>query len=171
MFIELGTFEYHPSQWNRFVSGELWREWAEKHADIFDQRDIQIAATQAGPSMRLHFHEWLAAVLLYHSYGYLSLVEQYEFKIQERKQQVIKRLLPSEVYNLVTDHSLSFGKVQCPDLLVYSQDLSDWFFCEVKGPRDRLRESQTRFFEELARVSNKEIRVVRFRTPNLKIPA
>ncbi len=171
MFIELGVFEYNSRQWDRFVSGELWRQWAEDYPDIFDQRDVQIAATQAGPAMRLHFHEWLAAVLLFHTYGYLSLVEQYEFKAQERKQTLLKRILPPDVLALVMDHSKNFGRVQCPDLLVYSPDFSNWFFCEVKGPRDRLREPQIRFFEELARVSGKEIRVVRFQFPEAQSPA
>jgi len=115
--------------------------------------------------MRLHFHEWLAAVLIFHTYGYLSLIEQYEFKVQVRKQTLLKRILPADILALVMDHSLTFGKVQCPDLLSYSPDFSEWFFCEVKGPRDRLKESQSRFFQELARVSGKEIRIVRFRIP------
>lgn len=167
MFIELGILEYHPKQRDRFVSGELWQQWAKSYPDIFDERDTQIAVTQAGPAMKLHFHEWLAAVLLYQTYGYLSLVEQYEFPAQTRKRMIIKRLLPSKVYELITDHSQSFGKVQCPNLLVYSPDFANWFFCEVKGPHDRLRETQIRFFEELARVSEKQINVIRFRTPSL----
>ncbi len=163
IFKEIGVFEYNPQQWDRFTSGELWCQWARDYPDIFDQRDIKIAETQAGPSMRLHFHEWLAAVLIFHTYGYLSLIEQYEFKIQERKQKLLEHILPIDVLTLVMNHSLKFGKVQCPDLLSYSPDFSDWFFCEVKGPQDRLRESQIRFFEELAIVSGKEIRIVRFR--------
>jgi hypothetical protein len=94
----------------------------------------------------------------------LSLVEHYEFKVQVRKREVAKRLLPPEVFTLVTDHKQTFRGVRCPDLLAYSPDFSDWFFCEVKGPRDRLRENQSRLFEELARVSGKAIRVMRFRT-------
>lgn len=160
--IVLGEFGYHPQQWDRFVAGELWERWAKDYPDIFDPQDIKIARRQAGPRMRYHFHEWLAAVLIFHAYGYLSLIEQYEFKAHKRKQAVAKCLLPPEVFTLVTDHKRCFSGVQCPDLLCYSRDCSDWFFCEVKGPRDRLRESQLRFFGELKRVSGKEIRVVRF---------
>jgi hypothetical protein len=102
---------------------------------------------------------------IFQTHGYLSLIEQYEFKkAHERKQTVIKGLLPPKVLTSVTVHKHCFGGVQCPDLLTYSPDYSDWFFCEVKGPRDRLQESQSQFFEELARVSGKQIRVVRFRT-------
>jgi hypothetical protein len=74
----------------------------------------------------------------------LSLIEQYEFKAYGRKREVVKRLLPPEVFTLVTDHKPCFGGVQCPDLLTYSPDYSDWFFCEVKGPGDRLQKSQLR---------------------------
>lgn len=164
MLIELGEFEYCPQQWERFVSGELWGQWATDYPDIFDQQDIQIAKNQAGPNMKNHFFEWLAAVLIFHTYGYLSLIEQYEFVVHARKREIIKRILSPDVFTLVTNHKLAFGGVQCPDLLAYSPDYSDWFFCEVKGPHDRLQENQSRLFEELARVSGKAIRVVRFQT-------
>jgi hypothetical protein len=164
MLIELGEFEYRPQQWDRFVSGELWGQWAKDYPEIFDQQDIQIAKNQAGPNMKNHFFEWLAAVVIFHTYGYLSLIEHYEFKVQARKREIAERLLPPEVFKLVTDHNRTFRGVRCPDLLAYSPDCSDWFFCEVKGPRDRLQENQSRFFAELARVSGKAIRVARFRT-------
>jgi hypothetical protein len=38
---------------------------------------------------------------------------------------------------------------RCPDLLVYKPDLSDFYFCEVKGPRDRVRSVQAGFFRKL----------------------
>jgi hypothetical protein len=165
--IELGKFGYLPQQRERFVSGELWRQWAKDYADIFDEQDVQIAEKGAGPKMRFHFYEWLAAVLIFHTYGYLSLIEQYEFKLHVRKRAVAKRILPPEVFALVTDHRQCFGGVQCLDLLSYSPDYSDWFFCEVKGPRDELKKAPLRFFEELAQVSGKPIRVMRFQTAPL----
>ena len=115
--------------------------------------------------MRYHFHEWLAVVFIYHSFGYFSLVEQHEFKILVRKQATLKRILSPNVLELVLNHSSSFGKVQCPDLFCYSPDFSDcFFFCEVKGPKDKIREPQARFFEEFTRLSGKGIRLIRFRT-------
>jgi hypothetical protein len=45
---------------------------------------------------------------------------------------------------------------------MYAEDLSDWFFCEVKGPRDRLREEQVRKFEHLADMTSKPVRVLEF---------
>jgi len=150
------------------VSGELWKQWAEDYPDIFDEDDKRLAITQAGPEMRYHFCEWLAAVLIFHTYGYLSLVEQYEFKSHERKRKVAKCILPDEVFALVTDRKQRvIGEGACPDLLSYSPDYSDWFFCEAKRPVDKLQESQLRHFEKLARISGKQIRVMRFKTVQL----
>ena len=52
--------------------------------------------------------------------------------------------------------------VQCPDLLVYHPDLSDWFFCEVKGPRDSLRPEQIELFREMEHTTGKDVYVVNF---------
>ena len=54
------------------------------------------------------------------------------------------------------------GRAQGPDLLVYARDFSDWFFCEVKGPGDRLHPEQKRKFEALAAASGKPVRLLRF---------
>jgi hypothetical protein len=163
LFSELGVFEYHLSQRERFRDEKLWEQWAEAFPRVFDADDLRIARTQAGPPNNLHFFEWLAAVLIYQSFGYLSLLQQYEFKAHRRKQAVLRELLAPEVFALVTHHRAQYGAVQCPDLLVYAPDRSDWFFCEVKGPRDRLREVQAAYFRALSDASGKDIRLVRFR--------
>jgi len=54
--------------------------------------------------MNLHFFEWLAAVLIYQSFGYLSLQEQNEFKVQERKRAIVQALLTPDLFVLVTNH-------------------------------------------------------------------
>jgi len=46
---------------------------------------------------------------------------------------------------------------------MYAEDLSDWFFCEVKGPRDRLRGKQVRKFGLLAEMTSKPVRLIEFR--------
>jgi hypothetical protein len=171
LFSELAVFEYHPAQWERFKSGELWAEWGSAYPEIFDQQDLEIARNQAGPPNNYQFHEWLAAVLIFHAFGYLSLAEQYEFKVQRRKRTILRELLPEDTFLLVTDHAQRFGRVQGPDLFAYSPDRSDWFFCEVKGPRDRLRDVQIAYFEELVAATGKDIRVVRFKTPKVFSPA
>jgi hypothetical protein len=162
---EIGVVEFHPSQWERFTSGQLWQDWAKSFPDIFDEMDVQIARNQAPPPMRYHFFEWLAAVVLYQTTGYLSLVEQYEFPSHQRKRTILQRVVPPDLLEFITDHSIPYGHVQCPDLLVYSPDFSDWFFCEVKGPRDTLSQPQRQFFHALAERSGKQIAILRFKVP------
>jgi hypothetical protein len=51
---------------------------------------------------------------------------------------------------------------------MYSPDLShpspDWFFCDAKGPNDRLGRKQRAKFEAIARVSGKPVRILRFKS-------
>ena len=50
----------------------------------------------AGP-LGYHFIEWLAAIVLHYSTGYLALVSKYEFPRHRRKQRIVEELLPTAV--------------------------------------------------------------------------
>ncbi len=156
----IGIFGVHPGQRQRFISGELWRQWARAYPAIFDDDDQHLAETQA--PLGYHFYEWLAAILLYNCIGYLSLVEQYEFKTHKRKREILQRLASPQLLEFICDRA-GHDNIQCPDLLVYAPDYSDWFFCEVKGPGDRIREQQARYFQSLADISGKRVRLVLLR--------
>jgi hypothetical protein len=54
---------------------------------------------------------------------------------------------------------------------MYAPDLSDWFFCEVKGPGDRLGVEQETKFKALAVMSVRPVRILRFRWAPLRKPA
>jgi hypothetical protein len=56
---------------------------------LYKTQGLEIAQSQ--PSY--HFFEWLAAVLVFQTFGYLSLLEQYEFKAHERKCAVLRDLI------------------------------------------------------------------------------
>ena len=99
--------------------------------------------------------------MLHHTTGYLSLVEKYEFATHPRKQQIVAQLLPDPVRDALRGRNQ--GRAQAPDLLMYAEDLSDWFFCEAKGARDRLRDEQIRKFELLADMTSKPVRLIEFR--------
>jgi VRR-NUC domain len=157
---EIGTIEVLRSQREQWKSGHLAAEWARKFPELFDEQDVGLVETQG--HFGAHHVEWLAAILLYHTTGYLSLVSKYEFANHRRKQEIVKKVLPADVLTILRDRT-EHGRAQGPDLLVYAQDFSDWFFCEVKGPGDRLRLEQKRKFEALAAVSGKPVRLLRFR--------
>ena len=160
MFIDIGTYEYSEKQHELFKSGALVEEWYSKYSDIFDEHDLRIARNQA--RFGWHFFEWFAAIILYDTCGLLSLIEQYEYKLHTRKQSILRSMLTSELFDIVTNHDVRSSDVQCPDLFVYSRDYSEWFFCEVKGPKDRMREPQAELFDKLSEIAQKPIRIIKF---------
>jgi len=156
----VGEFEVRSKQRECFVNGELWQEWFEKYPEIFDEDDLRLAKSQA--SKGYHFYEWLAAIQIYLSTGYLSLVEKYQFEKHKRKHKIFIDLVSSRYNDLISCQS-QYGNVQFPDLFVYAPDFSEWFFCEVKGPTDRIRKEQSEFFYDLSNILSKQIRLVKFR--------
>ena len=150
----IASIEYTESQRDRFRSGELVRIWARQYPKIFDKDDIRITRKQPN----YHFFEWLAAITIYNSTGYLSLIEKYEFKNHEKKQRILKKLMTNEQVVQIYLHG-----AQCPDLLAYASDYKEWFFCEVKGSRDKLRKEQISYFEELYKLTGKRTYVIEFK--------
>ena len=155
----LASFKTHPDLHNQFKSEKLYNQWAHNYPMLFDQDDLRIAISQA--SMGYHYYEWLSAILIYHTIGKYSLIEQYQFKNHQKKHEKMLKLTTLGVIGFMNSHP-EFGDVQCPDLLVYDPDYSDWFFCEVKGPNDRLRDSQLEFFTELCKRTSKPIKIIEF---------
>lgn len=155
----IATVNVARSQRVRWQSGHLAQEWRTRFPNLFDDDDLRIAKSQA--SRGTHFYEWLGAIVLHRMTGYLSLVEKYEFATHPRKQQIAAQLLPRPVRDALRDRKQA--RAQAPDLLMYAEDLSDWFFCEVKGARDRLRAEQIRKFELLADMTSKPVRLLEVR--------
>lgn len=155
----LASFKTYPDLHEQFRSEELYNQWARNYPMLFDADDLRIAISQAG--MGYHYYEWLSAILIFHTLGKYSLIEQYQFKNHLQKHDKLIQLTTNEVIDFMRSHP-EYGDVQCPDLLVYEPDYSDWFFCEVKGPDDRLRKTQAEFFTELSKRTNKPIKTVEF---------
>ena len=155
----LGTFTYSQEERQRFRTAFLWQKWARLYPALFDADDCRIAKTQA--RLGYHFFEWLAAIRIYETTGYLSLVEKYEFKAHQRKHLIAKKLLPSNVQEILS-HRNRQCRVQCPDLLAYAANFSDWYFCEVKADKDFLRKEQLEFFEKLAAATGKQVSLINY---------
>ncbi len=134
------------------------REWMFRFPELFDEQDMGIAHNQPD----YHFWEWLAAIVLYHATGYRALVEKYAFANHPRKRDIVAKLLPDGVLRVLRDRT-EHGSTQGPDLLMYAADMSDWFFCEVKGPSDHLQPVQESKFEALAAASEKPVRLLHFK--------
>lgn len=136
-----------------FKSGNLIKTWKDIYLDIFDEDDIRLAMSQG--ILGYKFYEWLSAITIYNTMGYLSLLEKYEFPKHKRKHQIFKSLVPDNVFEFIM--SKKEKRSQCPDLLCYSKDKADWFFCEVKGKGDVFKHDQLKYFESIELLSGKEI--------------
>ena len=152
--IEIGTIEVERAQVDLWKTGVLAPLWAQRFPELFREHDLDLARAQG--HLGYHFIEWLAAIVLHHTSGYHS-AGSYEFR---HRPTVVEKLLSAEVRALVADRTQY--SAQGPDLLMYAPDLSDWFFCEVKGPDDSMREVQCNKFAALAELSRKSVRLLRF---------
>jgi len=139
-------FTYSRAERERFKAGHLVRQWAEQYPFLFGPEDLETAsvpqAKGAGP-----FFEWAAAVRLYETRGYHSLLKDYASPLSPRKQELARTLCGEESAGFM---EAAAAKSQFPDLLVFTPDHSEWFFCEVKGPGDIVRKSEETFFPTLA---------------------
>jgi hypothetical protein len=152
------TIFFTEEQRKRFRSGELVTEWADMYKEIFDDDDLRIASKKNKESS-YHFFEWLAAVIIYSTTGYLSLVEKYQFtKSHPRKKDILRKLFSSEIIA-----KLRARRIQCPDLLCYSPDFKDCFFCEAKGLSDKMRPAQEKRFQEIEDATGKEVYIIEFK--------
>ena len=142
---------------DRFKTGDLLREWAHQYPQLFDSHEVRTALNQLGG----HFFEWFGAVHLYETTGWLSLIESYQFKVQKWKRGVLRRLGADELIIFFDTQHKRFGRRQAPDLLVYAPDFSDYYFCEVKGPRDHLRDVQIEYFTAMSEAAGgKEVLIL-----------
>src|SRR4051794_26997233 len=69
---KIATVNVVRSQRARWLSGHLAQEWRIRFPNLFDDDDLRLANSQPA----VHFYEWLEAVVLHHTTGYLSLVEK-----------------------------------------------------------------------------------------------
>jgi hypothetical protein len=157
------TFEFNPRQREEFIFGDLAHDWQQRYPKIFDKDDLRLAESQR--RLHCHFFEWLAAILLFEKTGYWSLVEQYQFHNHKRKQTVLQKIDSCDLFEAIALP----GKAQCPDLLVYAPDFSEWYFCEVKGPSDKIRKNQVLHFQKLAELTGKPVRLIRFRATYVNV--
>lgn len=157
-FEQLESLTYDPEQRSGFRAGDLARSWAQEFPFLFSAPDLERALNQPPH----HYFEWAAAVHLFRSRGHLSVMECEFPNAGLPKGAVVQRLLGPEVADWLQSRQ-SQRVVQCPDLLVHSPDMADAYFCEVKGPTDRLRRSQVEFFQTLRARTGKAVKVLRFK--------
>lgn len=134
----------------RWKSGDLQKQWAKQYPKAFDKDDLRLALSQK----RYHFGEWFVAVHFAQK-GYRVLVEKYLYNNHPKKLKAAKRLLPDVQVALLKELK---PRHQFPDLLVY--DKHEFFFAEVKKDSDILRDSQAKFFQQIAKALKTKVVLV-----------
>lgn len=152
-----GIYYIDPKLRISFQERVLSRQWREDYPFLFDEEDLILALHQSSN----HFYEWYAAIQIYKDMKYLCLVEKYQFKKHKEQRKLYESIVPSDIVSFID--SKDFGGRQAPDLLAYSPDTLDWFFCEVKGGKDRFHKGQEEAFEKLVKVSRKEILIMKIK--------
>ena len=107
------------------------------------------------------FVESLTIIFLYNATGYIPILGNYGLQTQPHKNAIVKELVSNETWGLVTYKGGS--QPMPPDVFVYAPDKSDFFFCEVKGPSDRLRAPQVKYFQQIQETSGKLVYTVKYR--------
>jgi hypothetical protein len=141
-----------------FQSGELARSWAKRFPQLFGEAELRLALNQP----KYHFYEWLTAVHLFSDHGYLSLIEKYHFKSHPAAYALFQQLTSPEIVDLLSGGGPG-PRTQGPDLLAFRPDRSAWFFVEVKGPRDHVRDPQAKLFHRLEQISGRPVRIAECR--------
>lgn len=133
------TVIYYSSHLRGLWPSPLAAQWASLYPQLFDDDDLRITRLQP----RNHFSEWLTAIHLFHRDGVFSLVEKYAYANHARKRTLVGQMFTDKQRASLDKIRTEFG-VQPPDLLVFMPDASRFWFAEVKGPGDRLRNVQRR---------------------------
>lgn len=147
----LYNFLFHPDRRKQFINGHLVKQWRNQYPDLFDEDDVRLTVSQP----TAHFYEWLAAILVYEATGFLNLVEYYISNTHPRKKALFREIVGEEIFRYVDTHQDGV-----PDLFLYAPDKKEWFFAEVKGNKDRIRNTQPERFAELLSLTGKEVDII-----------
>jgi hypothetical protein len=139
----------------------LGPKWMKKYPFLFDvdpEWDRALFYNQ-GVVYGRHFNEWLASLVLYYVTDFHALNQKYQFKKHKNKRKILESLCMTDSLRELIDRR--GNGAQCPDLLMYDpNDPSKWFFCEVKGPGDRLQPNQLDLFRRLGVTGEKRVCVL-----------
>lgn len=163
LFREIGPVHIKAyDEVNQIWIHELEPLWRRKYPffDLDREADRRLIEIQ-GAVWNRHFNESLGALILHHVTCFDALIEKYEFKRRHpEKHAKLKSLDLPKALRLLLDER-GHG-AQCPDLLMcHPDDRSKWFFCDVKGPGDTLKENQIAFWSQLASVGGKPVYILK----------
>jgi len=146
-----GTITVSKKDRESWKRGVIHEKWARLYPSIFDSDDLRLAHAQY--LYGNHYSEWVVAIALLKRFGWMSLIEKYEFKKHTRKQEILKKLgIELERYK----------HCQYPDLLIYDT-VGNWDFVEVKTETDKLSVRQKKYFPLIEKKLKKRIKILQLR--------
>jgi hypothetical protein len=161
-FKEIHLF-YTEELKQQFKTGKLWKEWIDKYPQLFRKEDWCENQFQLGYC----FFEMLTAIQIFHSTGFLNICwgNLASKNLEEHKKAILNKRFTKDLYNLAVHGGKYLGhSPQPPDVFFYHPtDENLWFFCEVKGARDRLSPWQRAYFAEIDKLSNGRVYICRFK--------
>ena len=170
LITDIGPVPFKESQRDLWKERILGRQWMERYEDelplYFNAAHRWMVEEDDTVLEGFGFFETLGALVLYLTTGYLPLNSTANFKFPvDEENAVVERLMDPELLRLIRDQSTEMGQTQAPDNLMYAPDFKDWFFCDAKGPTDRLdpRTKAKAKFEAIARASGKPVRLLHFK--------
>lgn len=159
MINDLGSFIITKQQKELYKSGVIWNDWLRQYPELFDEKDKQLFRNQA--IYGYGFVEFLSIIFLHNATGYIPILGSYGWGTQPHKNSLVRELVSTETWETIMSQKKYHS--QPPDLFAYAPDKSDYFFCEVKGPGDRLRDTQIQYFQLLAEVSCRPVYMIKYR--------
>lgn len=149
------TLTYPQQLFKFWKAGHVHRVWFWEYEDLFDQSDLSVIRNQYWRGH--HFGEWFTAIHFWKK-GYKVLIEKYAFRKHKKHFASAVEVVGKDGMEFLARHARSIA--QPPDLLVFDPDAKFYFFAEVKRERDRMREKQARFFQELEKKLGCQVLVV-----------
>ncbi len=138
------TLTYPQQLFKLWRAGHVHPVWLWEHEGLFNHSDLSIIRKQYWRGY--HFGEWFTALHFWKK-GYNVLIEKYAFRKHKKAFSTAVEVVGKDGMDFLARQARSVA--QPPDLLVFDPDAKFYFFAEVKRERDRLREKQRRFFEEI----------------------
>ena len=153
----IGSFHVTKDQRAKWRALVLQPSWAQQYPQLFDDQDLRLAT---GPQGRAGYHmvEWIGAIVLHTLTGFHALVSKYQFANHPRKRKVVESLGLSDA---LCRGRHPFSNIQGPDLLMYSPNSQNFWFCEVKGPGDTLKPDQADYFRFLESSTGQKVQLLK----------
>lgn len=149
------TLEYARKLYQLWLRGHVHQVWFWEYPELFKLPDFANVRNQYRRGH--HFGEWYTAIY-FHKRGWNVLIEKYVFRKHRADHRIAQQLLGKQAMSFLEKNARRVA--QPPDLLVFDPHHKFYFFAEVKRERDRLRNTQSQFFQQIQRKFGCQVLVV-----------